>query len=228
MKYEDLPKNIRALMGEEQERQVGKRDRDVFRRSLTANPGAGGFSWRNSEKGFSFWARHLLNWGNPKSFLLDLPRQSLPEDYTEGNLYLVWYLFFECMKQNKGEPKEPNPVTLPIWDKSYVSRIIFMDYYNHNGFNYAAWSDVIKESIRYPTETVGEPKDDPIRPTHYQTYGMQVIDMMIALFGEEETAIFCKLNAFKYRLRAGNKDPLEQDIAKEKWYLDKQKELTKD
>ena len=35
-------------------------------------------------------------------------------------------------------------------------------------------------------------------PLHYNAYDVEVIDMMEKVFGKEETAIFCKLNAFKY------------------------------
>lgn len=64
---------------------------------------------------------------------------------------------------------------------------------------------------------------DHINPAHYSNYSVEVIDMMISIFGAEETAIFCELNAFKYRMRAGTKpsNSVEQDLEKEKWYLTK-------
>ena len=49
-------------------------------------------------------------------------------------------------------------------------------------------------------------------PQHYKTYDV-------------ETISFCKLNAFKYRMRAGHKDNAEQDINKALWYENKLKEL---
>ena len=65
-------------------------------------------------------------------------------------------------------------------------------------------------------------------PLHYNAYDVEVIDMMEKVFGKEETAIFCKLNAFKYRMRAGNKpgQSADKDLNKERWYLQKKKELT--
>ncbi len=67
---------------------------------------------------------------------------------------------------------------------------------------------------------------DPINnPTHYTQYPIEVIDMMISLWGKEKVITFCTLNAFKYRMRAGHKNSLDQDIAKERWYLNKAKEL---
>jgi len=62
-------------------------------------------------------------------------------------------------------------------------------------------------------------------PKHYNQYPVEVIDMMIRIWGEEATRTFCILNAFKYRMRVGHKDDIEDDLAKEKWYLDKAEEL---
>lgn len=64
-------------------------------------------------------------------------------------------------------------------------------------------------------------------PAHYNQYPIEIIDMMIIMFGKEATFYFCLLNAFKYRMRAGNKLNLEEDLAKEQWYLEKAKELDK-
>ena len=64
-------------------------------------------------------------------------------------------------------------------------------------------------------------------PAHYNQYPIEIIDMMIVVFGKEATFHFCLLNAFKYRMRAGNKQNLQEDLDKEAWYLDKAKELDK-
>jgi hypothetical protein len=47
---------------------------------------------------------------------------------------------------------------------------------------------------------------------------------MRAAFGHYETAVFCKLNAFKYVWRASSKNGNE-DIDKASWYLNKYREL---
>ena len=64
-------------------------------------------------------------------------------------------------------------------------------------------------------------------PKHYNNYSKEVIDMMIDIWGVEKTIAFCEMNAFKYRMRMGTKpeNSIEQDLKKEKWYLDKAKEL---
>ena len=64
-------------------------------------------------------------------------------------------------------------------------------------------------------------------PNHYNTYPMETIDMMVAIWGKEKVADFCEINAFKYRMRMGTKpdNAIEQDLKKEQWYLNKAKEL---
>lgn len=64
-------------------------------------------------------------------------------------------------------------------------------------------------------------------PAHYNGYSVEAIDMMERIFGPEKLAVFCELNAFKYRMRAGEKGYASMDLAKERWYLDKLKELNK-
>ena len=63
-------------------------------------------------------------------------------------------------------------------------------------------------------------------PKHYNREGaMECIDEMILIFGIEETKAFCKLNAWKYRYRAADKNGIE-DLKKSDWYMKKYKELT--
>ena len=66
-------------------------------------------------------------------------------------------------------------------------------------------------------------------PSHYNNYSVEVLEMMRGIWGDEKVAIFCELNAFKYRMRMGLKEgnPIEQDLAKEKFYLDYMKKLNK-
>ena len=64
-------------------------------------------------------------------------------------------------------------------------------------------------------------------PEHYNNYDKEVIDMIEAIWGTEKAAIWCEITAFKYRMRMGTKpdNDITQDIKKEKWYLNKFKEL---
>ena len=60
-------------------------------------------------------------------------------------------------------------------------------------------------------------------PKHYNTEGRyECIVEMIKMFGEQKVKDWCRLTAYKYYYRAGQKpeNDREQDYAKAKWYLD--------
>ena len=80
-----------------------------------------------------------------------------------------------------------------------------------------------KENI----DTLTSVYEEVNHPDHYNVYDVEVVDMMERIFGIEETMSWCKLNAFKYRMRAGEKptSTVEKDLKKEKWCLNKYKEL---
>lgn len=64
-------------------------------------------------------------------------------------------------------------------------------------------------------------------PPHYRQFSIEVIEMMNRIWGSEHTAIYCEMNAFKYKLRAGDKpgSSAVQDYNKAAWYLNEAKEL---
>ena len=64
-------------------------------------------------------------------------------------------------------------------------------------------------------------------PSHYNKYDVEVIEMMRRIWGDEEVAIWCKLTGFKYRMRLGEKpeNSIEQDLKKERFYLEYAKKL---
>jgi hypothetical protein len=61
-------------------------------------------------------------------------------------------------------------------------------------------------------------------PEHYAG-SIECIDAMIAAYGKEQVAIFCKLCAFKYLWRLEKKGDCKVDAGKAQWYLDKYKEM---
>lgn len=68
-------------------------------------------------------------------------------------------------------------------------------------------------------------KEKVNHPKHYnRENAMECIEEMVMLFGVKETQIFCKLNAWKYRYRAAEKNGIE-DLEKSDWYIQKYKEL---
>ena len=101
---------------------------------------------------------------------------------------------------------------------------------NHQGHAHEIEQEEIDE---YFFELLGNSEQlgnyDFINLDHYKKYSVEVIDMMIAIYGKEKTAAYCELNAFKYRMRMGEKpeQPIERDLEKEKWYINKANELRK-
>ena len=70
-----------------------------------------------------------------------------------------------------------------------------------------------------------EIKETINHPAHYTREGaFECIDEMLLLFGYQEVLSFCKLNAWKYRYRAADKNG-EEDLKKSDWYLRKYQEL---
>lgn len=65
----------------------------------------------------------------------------------------------------------------------------------------------------------GDHYDAVNHPKHYQLFpGQEAIDIIEAALTPEEFAGYCKGNALKYRLRAGEKGDTQQDIDKSNWY----------
>lgn len=73
-------------------------------------------------------------------------------------------------------------------------------------------------------------------PKHYNNYDVEVVDMMEKIWGTEDTMKWCKMTAYKYRMRMGTKPgkndskeaslaKLQEDFDKEQWYLKKANEL---
>ena len=62
-------------------------------------------------------------------------------------------------------------------------------------------------------------KEQVKQPSHYDIFeGVQVIDVIASSMTVEEFKGFCMGNVLKYKLRAGKKDNLEQDMAKADYY----------
>ena len=59
-------------------------------------------------------------------------------------------------------------------------------------------------------------------PNHYNIYDIEVLDMMAAIWGNSAVALWCKMTAFKYRMRMGYKKgvDIEFDFKKEQECLE--------
>lgn len=82
-----------------------------------------------------------------------------------------------------------------------------------------------KSGLYFKAIIMDEKKEMVNHPQHYNAGSMECIDGLVGAFGNEEVAIFCKINAMKYIWRLGHKDDEAQEIGKIKWYLDKYLEL---
>jgi hypothetical protein len=73
-------------------------------------------------------------------------------------------------------------------------------------------------------------KFDHINPNYYKKNSKEIYQMMIDIWGIEKYIAFCEMNAFKYRMRLGDKpdQPIERDLDKAKWYENMAKQLTND
>lgn len=82
-----------------------------------------------------------------------------------------------------------------------------------------------QREIPEPDETAnpGAEKETVNHPAHYQGK-YECIEEMLSLFGIDAVIAFCKLNVYKYRFRANQKNG-QNDIEKAEWYMTKLKEL---
>lgn len=72
-----------------------------------------------------------------------------------------------------------------------------------------------------PQSNVLDKRDVVKSPSHYQFFpGVEAIEIIAASLSEEGFHGYCMGNRLKYRLRAGNKDKLEQDISKSDFYVE--------
>ncbi|MGL4567322.1 MAG: DUF3310 domain-containing protein [Fusobacteriaceae bacterium] len=60
--------------------------------------------------------------------------------------------------------------------------------------------------------------DEKGNASHYSDNRINVIRMLEKIWGTEATIKFCEMNAFKYRMRLGKKDDVNQELIKANWY----------
>ena len=79
----------------------------------------------------------------------------------------------------------------------------------------ALWAKEAFEVITGETnQTPVSEHDAVINPNHYDMMGANTIEILAAAMTEAEWRGFCLGNTLKYRIRAGKKDDLQQDIDK--------------
>lgn len=76
-----------------------------------------------------------------------------------------------------------------------------------------------KESLVDQVANESEKKEMVDHPIHYNKEGRkECIDEMVDIFGWEDVCTWAIITAYKYRYRCGEKDAVEQEKAKIKWY----------
>lgn len=91
------------------------------------------------------------------------------------------------------------------------------------GCNGHTWDPDYFQLISTPSIPESAPKVSDVvnSPKHYQFFpDLEAIEVIARSMTQEQFYGYCLGNRLKYRLRAGNKDKLEQDIAKSDKYLE--------
>lgn len=91
------------------------------------------------------------------------------------------------------------------------------------GCNGHTWDPEYFQLVSAPSipESVLKVPDAVDSPKHYQFFpDLEAIEVIARSMTQEQFYGYCLGNRLKYRLRAGNKDKLEQDIAKSDKYLE--------
>ena len=91
--------------------------------------------------------------------------------------------------------------------------------YNFHELGPVSWFkgafEILQEaSTEQNSSTQVAQKDAVINPNHYDMMGANTIEILAAAMTEAEWRGFCLGNTLKYRIRAGKKDDLQQDIDK--------------
>ena len=81
-------------------------------------------------------------------------------------------------------------------------------------FNSYLFTLVEDEPVALAHDAVALAHDPVHKPSHYNLMGIEVITIIARLMTEEQFYGYCLGNTLKYRLRAGKKDKVEQDINK--------------
>ena len=76
-----------------------------------------------------------------------------------------------------------------------------------------------QDMIQKPqTEIAPSNYDEKGNATHYKGRRIDLIRMIEHIWGTEALMIFCEINEFKYRMRMGKKNPIDQEMVKAEWY----------
>lgn len=99
-----------------------------------------------------------------------------------------------------------------------------------NGFNVSPWKNPGMWGSKNIYEEVDKPSpitvNDPIKPDHYHSGGIDVFTYIEANLSKEKAIGYHQASAIKYIIRAGKKGLASEDFKKAQPHLDKLKELS--
>lgn len=116
-------------------------------------------------------------------------------------------------------------IGIPYFAPMRVSKVINECSITLEGCDNKSWSVDCFQVVSVPViqeELPTQKAPDAVNcPKHYQLFpGLEAIEVIARSMTQEQFYGYCLGNRLKYRLRAGNKDKLEQDIAKSDKYLE--------
>ena len=134
----------------------------------------------------------------------------------------------ERLQSNIREPKKGITINTPSF-KEYTEEV-------RKGINWESLLEETKQNWEGLLEKDKQNYEMVNHPKHYNNYDVEVVDMMEKIWGTKATMDWCKMTAYKYRMRMGTKpgendsteamkDKLLEDFNKEQWYLKKADEL---
>lgn len=143
--------------------------------------------------------------GKRHDYAIGCPHAYNYESYKESKLACVHCNCEECWNRKIPETKEEKKVEVKGEEDATPDVVLTA----------TPWSPSLK------CEMLDAERQEMVdHPQHYNTGKREVIEEMRILFGDEQVAAFCKLNAYKYLRRADYKGNKEEDLKKAEWYID--------
>ena len=112
--------------------------------------------------------------------------------------------------------KAPEDTTHYCTDPDLAPWVRYEDGHFYSQWAYGKWlyiKNIDAHQLIPKPEAIEQP-DQVKNPKHYQLLGFETVEIIVRNLTVEQWRGACLFNALKYRMRAGKKDKLEQDIAK--------------
>lgn len=234
MEFNKLPQEIRLKMLVRQSEAQGYSDGSVFEKNIEAWSAGGGFDWSETVEGHSFWSDILTiglfdvfydKYPKEKFSMKSLKKGDKVYHNKSGEIFTV-----ETNDCLNGRVTVSGSCSFRGLSWAEVSVFDSIPYLNHCRKNNIQidWDNFFPEFILGEWEWERDhdkfTKEDAVNhPSHYKEFSVETIDMMERIWGAHSLRMYCEINAFKYKMRAGAKigQPADRDLSKAQWYLNK-------